>query len=269
MIWINMTGWQPSAAWLQCANDVTLQLANAAPNDRAEIIDNPANQALWKELRNELLALGHDKCWFSEARSCFDYLHVEHFRPKKSARNKDGSARAGYWWLAFDFRNYRLCGGVGNTSKGTWFPLRPGTLAAGYNGPIDFPDEAPLLIDPIKLFDVSLLTFANRGIALPNPATSAWDAERAEASIERYKLNSFPPLARARESLWNRFTDLVREADLLMLQQQRIHSADRARRLEDIFDEFARSKRREAEFSAMASAFFKRHPTAWVRELAA
>jgi hypothetical protein len=104
---------------------------------------------------------------------------------------------------------------------------------------------------------------------LPNPAASAWDTERADESIKRYKLNTFPPLARARETLWNRFVDLVREANLLMIQQRRIHSADRARRLEDIFNEFARSRRREAEFSAMAAAFFKRHPTHWVRELAA
>jgi hypothetical protein len=269
VMWIDTTGWQPSADWLRRAGLVTQQLIDAAPADRAAIIDDPANQALWKELREELLAMSYDKCWFSEARSCFDYLHVEHFRPKKSAKNKEGSMRDGYWWLAFDFRNYRLCGGVGNTSKGVWFPLRPGTLAAGFQGPIDFPDEAPLLLDPIKLFDVSLLTFANAGVALPSPAASPWDAERADESIKRYKLNSFPPLARARETLWNRFTDLVREADLLMVQQQRLHSADRARRLEDIFDEFNRSRQRNAEFSAMAAAFFKRHPTAWVRELAA
>src|SRR4029453_4038639 len=142
-MWIDTTGWQPSADWLRRAGLVTQQLLYAAPADRAAIIDDPANQALWKELREELLAMSYDKCWFSEARSCFDYLHVEHFRPKKSAKNKEGSMRDGYWWLAFDFRNYRLCGGVGNTSKGVWFPLRPGTLAAAFQGPIDFPHEAP------------------------------------------------------------------------------------------------------------------------------
>jgi hypothetical protein len=55
---------------------------------------------MWGELKNWLLALSHQKCWFSEAKDSFQYWDLEHFRPKANAKNLDGSEREGYWWLA-------------------------------------------------------------------------------------------------------------------------------------------------------------------------
>ena len=34
-----------------------------------------------------------------------------------------GVSAKGYWWLAFDYMNFRVCGNVGNHKKGGWFPL--------------------------------------------------------------------------------------------------------------------------------------------------
>ena len=51
-------------------------------------------------------------------------MDVEHFRPKLEVKElyKEQN-REGYWWLAFDYHNFRVCGNVGNRKKGGWFPL--------------------------------------------------------------------------------------------------------------------------------------------------
>lgn len=77
----------------------------------------------WGKLKPWLEALSLGKCWFSEAKELFSHYDVEHFRPKKEAKVLDGTVRDGYWWLAFDYTNFRLCGNVGNRKKGGWFPL--------------------------------------------------------------------------------------------------------------------------------------------------
>ena len=57
-------------------------------------------------------------------------MDVEHFRPKVEAKDLMAPARDGYWWLAFDYRNFRACGNVGNRKKGGWFPLQTGSLVS-------------------------------------------------------------------------------------------------------------------------------------------
>src|SRR5689334_14548604 len=121
---ISIAGKKPDDAWLAKAEALLTELQQAP--DRAArnlIIDQRA--ALWGELKEWLLTLSHQKCWFSEAKDCFNHWHVEHFRPKKSAKDADGTEYDGYWWLAFNWTNFRICGSVGNAKKGTFFPLRP------------------------------------------------------------------------------------------------------------------------------------------------
>ena len=83
--------------------------------ERNEYIDS--NSAHWGELKEWLKVLSKGKCWFSEVRELYSHYDVEHFRPKKEAKNLDKTIRDGYWWLAFDYTNYRLCGNVGNRKK--------------------------------------------------------------------------------------------------------------------------------------------------------
>src|SRR5690348_1321805 len=82
-----------------------------------------AKSKVWGGLKDRLLGLSKQKCWFSEAKDCFQDWDVEHFRRKSSAKNLDGSEREGYWWLSFDWKNMRVCRRVGNNKKGTFFPL--------------------------------------------------------------------------------------------------------------------------------------------------
>lgn len=188
MRFINLNGRRPSQTWLRKAQRLLAAL-NAAADEagRKQVID--ANQVIWKELLPWLRKITKGKCWFSESRGACQYWEVEHYRPKGAARNLDGTVRAeGYWWLAFEWGNFRLCGGVSNRKKGCFFPLRAGTpIATPTNRNID--DEDPYLLDPTKQEDPPLLTFNRNGDVNPTPNMSAWDTERANVSIGRYKLS--------------------------------------------------------------------------------
>src|SRR5262249_33854784 len=133
--------------WIAEAQALVQQLV-AAPNkaSRNELISR--NAPLWGRLRDWLLRLSHDKCWYSEAHDLFSVLEVEHYRPKtRCKRSARGAFGDGYWWLAFDWSNYRLCGKVGNAKKGDFFPLAAGSPVAAYNG-FSILNEIPLLLDP-------------------------------------------------------------------------------------------------------------------------
>ena len=84
MRFIDLDDFNPDPNWVVRADSVTNQLLAAANiNDVHQIIDS--NEALWGELKDALLSLSHDKCWYSEAKDKYSYLHVDHFRPKKAA----------------------------------------------------------------------------------------------------------------------------------------------------------------------------------------
>lgn len=191
----------PDAAWRKKA-DVLLAKLKAAPDSaaRKKIIDD--NAKVWGDLKQWLLGLSHDKCWFSEAKDCFSHWDVEHFRPKKSAKDADGTEHEGYWWLAFDWHNFRICGNAGNRKKGTFFPLRAKSPRA--TGPdFDLRHEAPQLLDPVDDDDPSLISFNFEGRAIPAPGMAdAWSKARVTYSVERFNLD-FPPLMGKRKVVWN------------------------------------------------------------------
>lgn len=189
---------KPDEAWLKKADKLIKELA-AAPDKAARDAIIDGNAKVWGELKQWLLSLSHDKCWFSEAKDCFSHFEVEHFRPKKSVTNMDGTVHDGYWWLAFDWRNFRICGNVGNRKKGTYFPLRSGCKRVPAGG--DLRMEDPQLLDPADEDDPNLLTFDVEGHAIPAPGVSPWDRTRVEYSVDRCKLD-FPPLMDRRKTIW-------------------------------------------------------------------
>jgi hypothetical protein len=93
-------GWEDRAKIL---HDRLVSAENAI--ERAEILEeNP----IWQELFIPLQNLSFGKCWYSEARDVMSDKDVDHFRPKNEARDLDGAVRDGYWWLAYDWENYRF-----------------------------------------------------------------------------------------------------------------------------------------------------------------
>jgi hypothetical protein len=189
----------PDPCWIRKADAVLAQL-KAAPDQEArnKIIDD--NSRVWGELKQWLLALSHQKCWFSEAKDCFSHWDVEHYRPKKSSKEADGTEYEGYWWLAFDWQNFRICGNAGNRKKGAYFPLRIGCHRCAPHG--DLRHEEPLLLDPIDEDDPGLLSFNMEGRAIPAAdIIDDWDKVRVEYSVDRYNLD-FPPLMDKRKAVW-------------------------------------------------------------------
>lgn len=225
MIWIDLEhklptdtdipGWVPWTqtqwnAWLAKSAQLVAELAALEEADKRDernaLID--ANSAHWGALKEWLLALSDGKCWFSEVRELYSHYDVEHFRPKKEAKALDGSRRDGYWWLAFNYMNFRVCGNVGNRKKGGWFPLKAGSLRSTHAEPCE-ESETPYLLDPIDDEDVSLIAFDEEGKVIPMPSASAWEQERVNETVKRLKLNEHAPLAEARRKVWQQVDRLI------------------------------------------------------------
>ncbi|NMH65466.1 hypothetical protein [Shewanella salipaludis] len=199
-------------AWLAKSNQLVAELAafDAAGNikERNEQIDKHSDH--WGKLKPWLLALSGGKCWFSEVRELYSHYDVEHFRPKKEAKALDGTKRDGYWWLAFDYMNFRVCGNVGNRKKGGWFPLGPSSLLSTYAAPCE-ESETRYLLDPIDDDDVSLIAFDEEGKVVPAPGTSGWEQQRVEETVKRLKLNEHAPLAEERRKVWQKVDGLIED----------------------------------------------------------
>lgn len=194
---------KPDAAWLTKSDELTKRLVELHENGDIEgrnqlIKDNAAH---WGELKEWLFGLSHQKCWFSETRNVYNHNDIEHFRPKLEAKNLDGSQRDGYWWLAFNYMNYRACGNVGNRKKGGWFPLCDGSAVSTYDHQCE-ETEVHYLLDPIDADDVALLAFDEKGDAIPVPGISDWEKRRVDVTVKRLKLNEHEPLTQRRLEVW-------------------------------------------------------------------
>jgi hypothetical protein len=199
-------------AWQEKSDKLVESLANLTSSGdlagRNKLIDD--NSLHWGQLKPWLASLSGGKCWFSETRDLYSHYDVEHFRPKKERKSKDGSKTDGYWWLAFNYLNLRLCGNVGNRKKGGWFPLQPGSLCSSFDNQCH-DMEVPYFIDPIDIEDVKLVAFDEEGNLVPNPHATAWETERVVETALRLKLNEHDELPEARRKIWAKTTRLVNE----------------------------------------------------------
>lgn len=186
--------------WLEKTASLLQQLKNSPDKQaRDQIIDD--NRKVYRELKGWLLERSHQKCWFSEAKDCFSHWDVEHFRPKKVAKDEDGTEHEGYWWLSFDWSNLRICGNVGNRKKGTFFPLRRNCRRCDLDD--DIRNEIPKLLDPVDEHDPTLLSFDLEGQAIPAANVSnEWERERVKYSVNRFNLD-FPQLTNRRKVYWS------------------------------------------------------------------
>ena len=208
-------GWKPWTdeewkVWLTTSEKYLqdLQRLHEAGNleARNQFID--AKSVHWGKLKPWLFALSHGKCWFTEGRDICSHKDVEHFRPKKEAKDIDGTIRDGYWWLAFDYSNFRACGNVPNRKKGGWFPLHPDSTCSTFDCQCE-ESEAPYLLDPTDPEDVNLIAFDEEGNAIPAPGISDWEAQRVNESIKRLKLNEHDDLPKERRKVWQKVSQAI------------------------------------------------------------
>jgi len=193
---------------------------------------------IWKGLESSLKVLSHGKCWYSEARELFSYYHVDHFRPKKL-----------YWWLAYDWKNYRLCGSVGNVNKRTSFPLQDETRRA-VELESALCDEIVCLLDPTQLDDCMLLTFDESGRTQPTAPKASWPFQRAVTTIEIMKLN-YIPLVEGRKQTWQKCLLFINRAQRLIKESP---SATNQTLLKSTIEDLRLVVSEEAELSMTARA---------------
>lgn len=256
---------KPPEAWLDKAIAATAELeAEADPGRRQEIIKK--KKAIWGELKDWLLSLSNEKCWFSEAKDCFQYWDVEHFRPKAKARNLDKTEREGYWWLSFDWRNLRACGRVGNVKKSTFFPLASAYCATSIQRDTD--DEVPYLLDPIIKADCALLSFNQLGEAVAAPGSDAWSQRRVEVSVQQYELD-FDKLALQRKTIWETCNFLINEIQNLMKEQAAQPGAAKKARIEEKMEQLSALTDRTSVCSGAAIACLQKSEIGWAIRLSA
>ena len=205
----------------------------------------------WHELAGWLRKASHDKCWYTEAKLNADYPEVDHYRPKKESLDQDGEKiHDGYYWLAFEWTNFRLSKPVPNRMKGAYFPLRDNARAVCEpSGPLA--DEVPVLLDPLRQGDCLLLSFTRDGRPCPAPDASEWDGRRAEYSIRRYKLD-YDPLNKARKAVWETCLSLFNEWWECKRAANKTGGASAEERADEKLEQLKKLLKKDAEFSMVA-----------------
>lgn len=200
---------------MHCPNDWDARASTArseAGNDLSEI---NSRSAIWRELKDPLAELSHDKCWYCEVKQERSDNAVDHFRPKSL-----------YPWLAFECQNLRYsctyCNSrrknpeTGETEgKGGSFPLFNEEQRAVAPGQEDH--ESPILLDPCQTQDPGLLDFYEDGRPCASQPDHAARKQRAETSIKTYHLDH-PSLIEKRRVLAANIKAKIKEADALFEQ---------------------------------------------------
>lgn len=232
---------------------------------KAKILDE---SPLWKKLFVPLSKLSHGKCWYSEALEVMSDRDVDHFRPKNEAKNINGIPRAdeeGYWWLAYDFENFRFSSQYSNErrkdkfksdkptgGKGSFFPLFEGSIVAKKKP--NLKDEDIMLLDPCDENDPPLLTFDSTGKAIPNAQAILEDRDRlrVETSIQLYHLDN-STLEELRAKVWGFCQRMIDEIRTISNDPDGIGTFGR-NRVFFLKDEIRKLTRRSEELSAVAIA---------------
>jgi hypothetical protein len=282
MIYIDMSGFVPPADWLQKANALTQSLITATDAAARKTIIKD-NASVWSELKAHL-PFSH-KCWFSEAIDVVSDYHIEHFRPKNKIKKSnvapfdeenriDWTTNVGYWWLAFNYQNYRIAGSKINSSyKQNYFPLQIGSSIA-YNPTDDHNLEQPFLLDPTVQGDPNLLTFEPDGTAKPTIDNNA-DIRyiRTDISIKIYGLNEIPSLKDGRRTKWSDIYKAVTRANnkYEKIQEAAAHDLADYYALHDEFLDFIENDikpalRLDREFTAVAHRCLAAFQYEWIAQ---
>ena len=197
-------------AWKVTARKITdLIIAEESLAEKHKLIDRYDKHWRKPELINWMSDLFFEKCWYTETKFGGDYQEVEHFRPKKGTKNADGTnveGHSGYYWLAFDFDNYRLCKRRSNAKKGTFFPIIDERNRACCSDD-DYRDELPLFLDPMDEEDCLLLSFNDNGQPCAALDIEDQDVSRVQFTIEKYYLDE-RVLNTRRAQVWNTTREL-------------------------------------------------------------
>jgi hypothetical protein len=152
-----------------------LAAATAEVNAAADTATRKAliekHRGKWVACRQALSQLSAGKCWYMECKTPGADDDVDHYRPKNAVTEDE--THPGYYWEAFNWRNFRLsCQRANRPKKGTdgattlgkaaHFPLWAQSVRA-MNPAADLLAERPLVLDPTNPLDPLILTFKPNG----------------------------------------------------------------------------------------------------------
>lgn len=206
--------------WLE---EAERHLSNIRGKSKKERSNYWTDNSHWTKLYSSLSKLSGEKCWYSESLENSCRWEVEHYRPKARATiDNELVLKDGYWWLSYYWKNFRLAGSFVNKrskdpftnedsvfGKGNYFPLDETSTVAEPED-IYCSDEKPLLLDPIKPKDCTLISFDKNGDVYPtfSEEESNLKNKKAMFSIDYYGLKQ-TPLKRGRGKIWRKCETIV------------------------------------------------------------
>lgn len=244
-----------------------------AEQKRRAFIDK--HHDVWAELKDTLLRWSHGKCWYSELKDQGSDFHVDHFRPKFRVRSEGSPEREGYWWLAFDWTNYRMAVSWVNSLHGSeegpargkadYFPLGTGSAVVTAPGG-DLRTERPVLLDPVEPLDVLLLDYDETG--LPVPTDGGWNGTRAMETRRILHLDA-PRMNDARQKVWRDCEQLISLAANGMSIKEDDYRARDAVTVGQAIGLICEMLRPDAPLSAVAHACVLKSRYRWAQRLIA
>lgn len=244
--------------WKVKAKKITdLIIAEGDLVERRKLIDKYKQH--WREavLIEWMSDLCHEKCWYTETKFGGDYQELEHFRPKKGTKDKEGDDLAdhpGYYWLSYDLDNYRLCKRRPNAKKSTFFPIIDERNRACCEDDA-WEDELPLFLDPVDEEDCLLISFNDDGKPVAAPGIEDQDVVRVNFTIDKYYLDERilnirrAQTWRAARSLYNKYKQDMKKAKA----QPRDKVALRAQAKKDL-ETLKKMLNPKSEFSSVAKS---------------
>lgn len=269
MIFIDLLNNMPPEELIQEGLRLTKKLRELPPDKRSEFINK--NNTYWGKLKEHLSKLSNGKCWYTEAKDKASYCQVDHFRPKNAVKCFDKcdvetcNSPEAYWWLAFDWTNYRLSASAPNTIKNAYFPLKQNTIIATRKEEICH--EWPGLIDPTDDYDILLITFDIDGkVHSVCSDKSHWDYQRVKLSVSVYDLDRVS-LVDARKMLQQRCRRISEE--IIEEHKRYISYNDPAHResIKKRIVELRELTIPQAEFSAVARNYVRNHDEEFIRNI--
>lgn len=181
--------------WKKKADDLKKELNKCKNKEERKNFFYDEKNGHWKKIKKILILTFGKLCWYSDCKLVGQYGDVDHFRPKSRSIDYEGKVilDSGYWWLAYDYKNYRLSCQVVNRrnqqgGKVDYFPLKNTPIIA--RDKVQINKEEPLLLDPCNLEDTKLIGYREGGIIV-SESDEKWDRERVEKSTKIYNLNEF------------------------------------------------------------------------------
>lgn len=187
-----------SQAWRKKAEELKAELiATPDVDGRKKILKRVSSSNVWREFYDLLPDNLKKKCWYCEIDDIRADMPVDHFRPKNKVDEE--VEHDGYWWLAFDWDNYRcactFCNSRRNFEetqggKGCRFPLaNPKSRAFKPEDGELLKAEQPDFLDPFNPDDEKLLWFDNDGLPEPIAGANEDQVGKVENSIDIFHLD--------------------------------------------------------------------------------